>query len=223
MTNFWLQYDLYIPENYHFRDPEPNASNWYGGGDKVLVVWADENSDPIKPMLQIARLMKRNGSSGETWDPDTAYLEYWFASFDPVTGERRFFDDKGIEGGYQVLIDPVIDRGNWQRRTLHVRMPTSEGSNDGVVEYWVERRTGTDRSITKKLIDVKSGNFFGGNKNYLNRGYLLGWSNAGYNYDVTYLIDNFILANSIDSIDASAIKASSNENRLPNPPSLTIE
>ncbi|WP_372997849.1 hypothetical protein [Marinobacter sp.] len=223
LQNIWIQYDKYIPRNYHYRDADSaGATNWFGGGHKVLALYADTYSG-LNPTLIIGRLFKRQDSTGPLPLDGTSFPTMNFSTKDPATGQRRWFKDMGFSMGEKIIIDPEVDKGHWQRRTFHIQMPTSETSNDGVVEFWIQRRAETGSSITEKLIDVKNGNFYGGNQNYINSGYLLGWSNTGYNQDVTYLVDNLIVSDDVDSIDLSAIEVAGDSDFRPNAPTLIIE
>jgi hypothetical protein len=117
------------------------------------------------------------------------------------------------------IILPAVDKGYWQRRTLHVVMPTSSTSQDGTVEFWIQRRVGESDSYVNKLVDFHQGDFYGYDQNYLNSGYLMGWSNNGYDHDVTYIIDNFIVSDSKSEIDLNAI-LESDRKFPPNPPKM---
>lgn len=199
LTNFWLQYDQYIPENYHHR------GTMSGGGRKVLSIFSDGYSVTNGIAYPTFVIGARPIST-------VSHIDYAFQTHKPGAskGARRF--TLGALGEIKkMIVNPSIDLGHWQRRTLHLRMPTSEGSNDGVIEFWVQRLAETNTPMApEKLLEKKNGNFYGGARNYLNKGYLLGYSDAGYNHDVTFLLDNLIITDKINSIDSSAIDLTPN-------------
>jgi hypothetical protein len=221
LTEIWLQYDQYIPKNYHHRDPNPAYLSEYTAGDKVLSLFGDSYSDPY-PTYVIERQYKRKVAEGEDLIPDASYVRSTFYSTD-ATATRRYYESVG-DIPRRMIIDPRIEKGHWQRRTLHLKLPISASSNDGIIEFWVQRLADTASPITEKLIDISSGNFYDPIRPYINAGYLMGWSNNGYNENVTYLIDNLILSDDIKSIDSSAIYANTLPNYPPDSPSdFTIE
>jgi len=94
-----------------------------------------------------------------------------------------------------------VDSGHWQRRTYHYKMPTSEMSNDGVVEVWLQKNVEMETPLAiEKLVDIHNGNFYGGDSNYINRGYILGYVNEGYDEQTSYYVDNFALGPTAVSI-----------------------
>ncbi|MDN6326441.1 MAG: hypothetical protein L0J48_00285 [Alkalibacterium sp.] len=215
LTNFWLQYDQYIPKNYHHRGTSTS------GGRKVLAIFSDQYSihDGVSYPTFIV-----GATPIPSWGVDASYIDYAFQTHSPgkSPSSRRFTLERPGQIK-KMIIDPNVDLGHWQRRTLHLRMPTSEESEDGVVEFWVQRLADTEAPMNpEKLLENYNGNFHGGSRNYLNKGYLLGYSNAGYNHDVTILIDNIILSDDVRSIDRSAIGVDEYREALPNSPKLEV-
>jgi len=223
LSEVWMQYDQYIPENYHHRETEPDKSAEFGGQRKVISLFGDVYSGKngvIYPTFIMGASMQR----GRNPVVNASYVDLTFSTQNPKAspGSKRFFQ-VGV-GQKKMLIDPEYDKGHWQRRTVHIRMPTSEDAEDGVIEAWVQRQSETDIPMApEKLIDVSNGNFYDSARNYINKGYLLGWSNAGYNYDVTILIDNLILSTYIQSVDSSAIVVDNDRKSRPNPPNVKID
>lgn len=217
LTEIWLQYDIYIPSNYFHRDLEPNGSNWVGGGEKLLSLFADEYSNPNPTLILGQNMMRRSYDTGvpNTTNPGGSYQSGSFA----VTrnGSRDFF--QMWPDATKPTVNVKVDLGTWQRRTIHVVMPTSATSNNGVVEFWIKRANGT----VAKIIDEKQGWFYGGSQNYINGGYLLGWSNTGFDNDTYFLIDNVIIASAQGLIDGSALTAgAATTTSPPNAPTLKV-
>lgn len=216
LEDIWVQYDQYIPMSYHYRSVSPNARNPFQGGHKEFVLYADEYSD-ANPTLVFGSLLSTE-NVGQPGLEDISYLDYTFSTGGGDVSASRDYCCESINGE-DVLIDPSVDKGFWQRRTIHVKMPTSETSNDGVVEFWVKHRVGEPDAFVKKLYSYSKGDFYGYDQNYLNKGYILGWTNNGYNHDVVYLVDNFIIADSINGIDQDAI-LEKDRTFPPSPPTL---
>ena len=87
---------------------------------------------------------------------------------------------------------------------MHFKFPTSETSNDGVIEFWIRR---SDGSIMK-LFEKTNGSFFGYLQNYFNAGYINGFYNAGFPSETFLAVDNVIIADSVEAIDKTAITKS---------------
>lgn len=227
LTEIWLQYDQYIPENFHHRDPNPDYKSGFTQGRKVLALFGDGYSKPY-PTYVIGANYRRNAYTGLDVVPDASHASQTFF-WTNAEGVRRNYQGLGVYDVFpgdrnipRLVIDPRIEKGHWQRKTLHLKLPTSASSNDGIIEFWVQRLVDTASPITAKIIDVSSGDFYDPIRPYINGGYLLGYTNDGYNEDVTYLIDNFILSNDIKSIDSSAIDDSIYQSYPPNAPSSLL-
>jgi hypothetical protein len=216
LTEIWLQYDIFIPTNYYHRDLEPNSSNWVGGGEKLIAMFADEYSGNNPTLILGLNMMRRTYDTGtpNTWNQGGSYQSGSFSVL--RNGARDWYQMWPDQN--KPVVDVKVDLGTWQRRTIHVVMPTSATSNNGVVEFWVKRANGT----VSKIIDVHDGWFYGGAQNYINGGYLLGWSNTGFDNDTYFLIDNVIVASAQSLVDGGALTASSGTVSPPNAPTLQI-
>ncbi|HCW91033.1 MAG TPA: hypothetical protein DHU56_13425 [Marinobacter sp.] len=218
LRDIWVQYDQYIPESYHYRSVDPGNTSIFEGGHKDFVLFADQYSG-YNPTLIFGSLI-RTKDLGVSELEGTSYLNYTFSTRedDPETQRTRKYCCEGMSEEDRMII-PSVDKGYWQRRTYHVTMPTSASSNDGVVEFWIQHRVGEPDSFVEKLVDYTEGDFYGDEQNYLNGGYILGWTNNGYNEDVVYIVDNFVVSDSKAGIDLDAITES---DRVfpPNPPIL---
>lgn len=216
LTEIWMQYDQYIPANYTQRDVNPTYSDWYGGPRKVLALYGDGYSKPY-PTYVLEAHYKRRDEPGVTVIPDASYAESEFM-WTTGAGERKYFQKDGFAED-KFIVDPRIEKGHWSRRTLHLKLPTSESSNDGVIELWIQRLVDTANPVVDKVISISDGNFYDPVRPYLNGGYLMGYSNLGFTEDTTFLIDNFILSDDVNSIDFSAIDPNAVAVYPPNSPS----
>ncbi len=205
LSEIWMQYDQYIPANYEHRDSTPTANSPYTQGRKVLALFGDgySGSNPVYPTYILGARHARAYRSGMTVIPDNSYASHTFSWADS-SGVKHYYKKGGFPKK-RLIVDPRIDKGHWQRRTLHIKLPTSEKSSDGIIEFWIQRRAETENPVIEKIRSISDGTFYDPVRPYLNAGYLLGYTNDGYSEDVTFLIDNFILSNDIGSIDFSAI------------------
>ncbi|HSB97949.1 MAG TPA: hypothetical protein VLC91_15920 [Spongiibacteraceae bacterium] len=199
LTEIWLQYDIYIPSNYFHRDLDPASTSWVGGGEKLIAMYADEYSGSNPTLILGLNMMRRDYYTSA---PNTTNVggSLQSGSFSVMRNGARDWYQMWPEADKPV-VNIKVDLGTWQRRTIHVVMPTSATSNDGVVEFWVKRANGT----VGKIIDAHDGWFFGGTQNYINGGYLLGWSNTGFDSDTYFLIDNVIVASNSSMVDGTAL------------------
>ena len=198
MTELWIQHDLYIPANHALRHVF-DGSNYYAGGWKQMTVWADQYSTLGKPILIYGALRQGRDADGPVAQDDKAYLDGTITTRNPETNVRRYFQVPRVTA--PPIIDPAVDSGHWQRRTYHYKMPTSELSNDGVVEVWLQKNVEMETPLAiEKLVDIHNGNFYGGDSNYINRGYILGYVNEGYDEQTSYYVDNFALGPTAVSI-----------------------
>lgn len=203
LTDFWLQYDIFFPKGYKDRDV---PGHW---GSKSMAFWPYEYSGPGL-MFTLGRIGKTDGSGDSV-----------------QSGTYRYNDADGIHihesmnspGG--TYVDVSVDDGYWQRRTLHLKLPTSLDSNDGQVELWVKHFS---NGSIRKIVDYKNTNWYADDGyNYIANGYLLGWSNPGFSdtKQTILFIDNMILTESTSNIDKTAIDGNlklSSQNAPPNPP-----
>lgn len=219
LTELWMQYDIFIPSNYYHRDVNPGGSNWFGGGEKLAAFYAD-NYSGSNPTLILGLNMFRKTSDPSYVNDGSSYQNGSFSVM--RNGVRDWFQMEPVDTSKPV-IKMGVDPGKWQRRTFHIVMPRSATSNDGVVELWVQTAGGAVR----KILDVHNGWFYGGSQNYINGGYLLGWSNSGFNEDTYYLIDNVIMASSSRYLDSAAFGGSApTTTAAPQPPgnvSITVQ
>lgn len=79
-------------------------------------------------------------------------------------------------------------RGTWVKFKAHARVASSSTAKDGVIQFWMN--------------DVMIANFttlplysaLTGGKNYFRNGYLMGWSNSGFNSTTNTYIDDVIIS-----------------------------
>lgn len=176
-----ISYDLYVPDNFYHRDQTSSENN------KFLFLWS--------------------GTYGTVASHQSVGFEYWPAFLaggsrdDSVLSHHLGPDqtDWGHKTPTRVPVLSVADRGQWVNFSVYVKL-SSETGKDG-------------RIIVKKngntLFDVQNLANYSQSGNYLDQGYLLGWSNSGFAEDTYFYVDNFRI-----TVGRSAA--------LPNPPVLEI-
>ena len=168
-TDVWIKYDLYIPSNYYHRTQNPDSAN----NKSFVHLWAGDYSGG--PGF---------GAGYEIWPDGTGAGNLAFHPFRPDQGhlDDNLRNSRGIE---------LSDRGTWIEITSQIKNATS-ANNDGEARVW-KRRQG---STTKELIYEQTGlPIYNADGNFMERGYLLGWSNSGFLETTVFYIDNFVISN----------------------------
>lgn len=163
-TEFWMQYDLYIPSNYKHRNPSGPAN------DKFFRLWGNDYNDTEKV--------------GASTFPNGGYSS--------LSGE---WDDKVLgltNGGGMTAYPPQTsvaitstDVGKWVTYKIYVKAATS--STTGTLKIWKNNTLILD--ATNKVNDYTSGE-----PHAYRYGYILGWSNSGYDQDTDFYLDNVTMA-----------------------------
>ena len=82
----------------------------------------------------------------------------------------------------------AADFGKWMKIVAHIKVPTTVGSGDGVAQLW---KNGIPVLSFTNLM-----NFGSKGRNYIDAGYILGWSNSGYTQETKFYVDNVVIADS---------------------------
>lgn len=167
MTKFWVEFYIHIPANYHHRTGGAGGSQ-----HKFLNFWGggDENY---------------SSSAGR---PDVL-LELW-----PMEGGySRLRVVKGVTGSpatlaWADLITPFgpFYAGEYNRFRMQVDMG-SEAHNDGIIRIWANDKLvfeTTDTDLWPTRIPTFP---------YFDTGYLLGYSNTGFNEPTRFHVDDWVI------------------------------
>lgn len=158
----WIEYWFFVPSNFHHRSP---------GNNKLLRLWGP---DELNPRAGLS--FDPTGSNGDSWvyqqwgDYDNVML----GGQDGATWRPAFND--GSNGGQA--------RGTWAQFRYHWKLASSDTAMDGVERLWVNG----DLKIEKTGLDWHAG---AGNANAFVAGYLMGWSNSGYDETTRFYLDDF--------------------------------
>lgn len=190
LSEVWVQFDIFCPSNYKDRSM---PGHW---GSKHFVFYADHYASD--PTLIIGRV----DSSRE---PNAGFFRGVWEIHDANKGGIFTYASKGaFDNQYTgpAIYNLKTDLGKWSRHTFHIKFPTSANSNDGITEGWIKHADG----FVEKQISLLDGNFWDSTgKNYINAGYILGWSNNGFSENTWFLVTNLIFAENINDIDQDSI------------------
>ncbi|WP_214660551.1 hypothetical protein [sulfur-oxidizing endosymbiont of Gigantopelta aegis] len=163
----WLKFWVRVPQNFTFGP--------VSGPNKFFSIWSDGYSakgDGSSVWLSMSR--SKDGTGADLW------FSYSAGGY------------KGSGGARQRL--PFIstqDRGRWMQIVWHVKVESSPGASDGIVQTY--RRWANETTYTKlhealnAVIKVPDNNTPAG----LKSGYILGWANAAYTENTEWLLDDF--------------------------------
>ena len=126
------------------------------------------------------------GGGWETWPDGAGSGQLKYHNFrpdqshraDPAHASVRPFD--------------LADRGTWVTFTAQVKLATA-ANNDGEMRVW--RRRGGN-GANELIYEMTSLPIYNGAGNYLERGYLLGWTNSGFAETTVFYLDNVAISTS---------------------------
>lgn len=164
----YIRFYIYFPTNYHHRNVSPN-------NNKLIRLWSDEanySGDPIKigasfESGSISRLFPEANKS--------YYSNHWEAQ---CSGSMGVIHSLPGLGTWELKSE---DLGKWLCFEFHIKRDTGPG--DGAFEFWVNgiKQFGTT-NLTFNGAPCAPG--------YFKFGYLLGWSNSGFDQNVSIYIDD---------------------------------
>ncbi|WP_108867227.1 heparin lyase I family protein [Aquimarina aquimarini] len=241
--DFWVKYDLYIPQNFHHRcpvklkiessDPDvrvgdtiikvkndtgsysiPNQENWgvvkHIAQDTIMVdqlpdylTFLDGNEFKNKRNGTISKVAKRLGYGNNNkfflvWQGDygsdksgnSISFENWYKnrgnsclSYYPAKDHGAWRAGHTISENY--MIDKKHDLGKWMEVIFHIKVASSS-NDDGIIQVW---KNGQQYLNVTDLPNYSEMGF-----NYFQYGYLLGWSNSGFDEETILYIDNVVFS-----------------------------
>jgi len=161
-TEVWIMFDLYIPANYYHR------SQGGGSNNKFFALYRNPYSSPG---FQVNFSTIPNGSGGSNLEIHS----YNNGSENPI---------QTPDSGRSFIT--AADAGKWQNIVMHFKVPTGQGTGDGVMQMW---KNGA------QVVNITNLAAWGGtDKNYFDAAYILGWSNSGFASETTFYVDNFVIS-----------------------------
>jgi hypothetical protein len=181
LPEVWFEYYVFIPAGgtaagakFHHRSPLCAAQNDPNGVDsnnKFFVLWdVDYVNKHVRAMFEYRR--SRTGADGDSnlygmWGTDT-----------------RASGDYGWPGH---MWDPAFTdamKGRWVQIRIHTKVADSKAAANGMVQLWAD---GVLR-VNMQNLDLAAS---AGGNNYFKNGYLMGWSNSGFNQTSAVYVDDF--------------------------------
>lgn len=165
-TDVWIQYDMYVPANYTLRESSNDKS--------YLYLWTDGYNAQNGVGAGFQNWGKTNNGS------NLAFVEWSAGRATPhlydYTRNPQAFDDH---------------KGKWTNIIANIKAGT--GSGDGSGRLW---RDGVlvfvkDKTTWNNKYSISQFMYTAGLNNKFNNGYLMGWSNNGFDVDTNIYIDNF--------------------------------
>ncbi|MEF3691947.1 MAG: hypothetical protein V3574_02755 [Candidatus Moraniibacteriota bacterium] len=171
-----IRFYIYFSENYIIRDDPNGADN-----TKLGVFWGEAYSDPVTMAIEYEVDMKPRFKTKVAGYPNQ-----------PVcSGNTGFVSNPLISGTMTSILDM---KGQWT--AVEYRLKTDTGLGDGAFQMWINGNLEVDaQNISWVGAPCSPG--------YLLNGYLMGWSNSGFNEDTSVYIDDIVFSdNYIGPIDS---------------------
>ncbi len=188
----WIRYWLRVPMNFTYGPAVRNGVR----NNKFFSIWMDGYDN------------KGDGSTVwlgmEPYNNTGATLGFGYSQ-----GKLK------PSGGYKqhTPIITTADQGRWMQIILHLKVESSEGADDGIIQTY--RRWAGESNFTKlhEMLNAPLRVPDSGPDGFV-RGYILGWANAPYQNDTEWLLDDFVIS------DSSPLAGLSGQ--LPKPPGNLI-
>jgi hypothetical protein len=168
--DFYVRYYIYLPQNYTIRDS--------GGGNnnKFISFWED-SSGYSGPM---ARNMESTGTGSNHGLAYKAKIDGWPSEL-TCSGGVGFLPD-----GDSASISNDMT-GSWTCIEHHIKVETD--NEPGAFQMWIDGEL---------VIDNQNLTWVDGpcEPGYINRGYLMGWANSGFDEDTYIYIDDVVMSDS---------------------------
>lgn len=163
--DIWVSYDMHIPANYYHRTQSSSTNN-----KGFLYMWSGNYGSPDGPMIG---------------------PEFWPNGDGTSTASMRVFGpglDRHLWGACPAAIKSS-DAGKWFKIIAHYKYASSS-NNDGIAQIW---KVYDDGSI-ELTCNITNGAWYVSGARGFDQGYLLGWSNSGFNEETNFQIDNIIMS-----------------------------
>jgi hypothetical protein len=173
----WMKYRMYIPDNYYHRD-SPSSDN-----NKGFYLWSGEYNNGADVLVSASWWRMDDGS--------TKMMGNWKTNSET----SKHYNDEDLDS---VIIDLESDLGRWHDIVIRVRI-ADPGIPNGALQVWKnDSPIWSDTSIENYAADSSM--------NGVEKGYLLGWSNSGFDEDTKLLIDDFIIGETPEDIGFEYIR-----------------
>lgn len=229
VSNFWMRYDLFVPENYvHRYDGTPTNNKG------LVMLWNGKYTDtPLRTSIAHwnSEMIRRDAGPGDAGDTMAAAEgtrggkgsgHHWVV---PGSDQRIYtILDVGEESPHDP--DDFTDNGKWVTFIVNVRVsdidPHGDGkTGNGAVGIWKCLAPCEFDNLTPDNATFYYPNYSNWaaspDENHFTDGYILGWANSGFPEDTKFYLDNVIIADAKEDVLSSTLKPAN-----PLPPVLRL-
>ena len=174
----WLKADIFIPSNYYCRGWDHNKGPFF--------VWSGSYGVSASHVAANFESWCVSGSSYLTFNPggDGHNYGHYATCVDPDCAPEGIPNGTSYGRGVP-FVDLNRDLNKWHEWIVHLRPATTSTSKDGVVEVWKNGRKVWYRYDLPYHSKVA---------NYFDQGYIMGYSNSGFDVDTPIYYDNFVFS-----------------------------
>jgi hypothetical protein len=200
----WIKYDLFVPTNYYHRQ-DPSGPN----NNKFIMLWSSTYESAwefgFHTLPSVLSTLTGGSDLMASWKPAG------------VGNAMQYINMTDLSVHYQStnwdipMLNPATDNGKWVTFVMHIKA-ADIGVKNGVIELWKNGK----QLVSKTNVDLY---YPDASKNGFQYGYLLGWSNSGYNQDTDFYIDNVIFATTGADVGIGGAPATT---APPSPPVLKV-
>lgn len=175
----WFRYKIFIPANYEHRDATTSDNN-----KGFFLLWGDTYVDQdVHMRMEFER----------TANIDESRIVMYARQNQTGPNTEIPIDSDGRVAA-NLLGIAQADLGQWVDIVVRAAISDALPATNGRCTLWKNDVLFCDfRDIDNSSAAEASSNAFNG-------GYILGWSNSGYNVDTDFYIDDFLIGTSADSI-----------------------
>lgn len=174
----WVRYKLYVPKNYYHRN-SPGSDNNKG----YFMFWSGTYNNGSNVL--VASSWWRDGNGG------TKLMGQWKTN----TEMSRHHEEKIYSGQ---AIDINTDLGKWQDVVIRVKIADFAQKSNGALQIW------KNKELINSHLNIENYSR-DGIKNGIDQGYLLGWSNSGFNEETVFFVDDFKIGTKAEDVQFNAI------------------
>ncbi len=181
LPEVWFEYYVFIPAGgtaagtrFYHRSPTcaaENDPNGVNSNNKFFILW---DQDYTNKHVKVGFEYRRSQAAG---DGDSYLYGTWCT-------DTRVCSDWGWPGH---MWDPAFTdamKGRWVQVRIHTRVADSKAAANGMLQLWV------DGALRVNMQNLDLAASAGGN-NWFRNGYLMGWSNSGFNQTTSVYVDDF--------------------------------
>ncbi len=177
-NNVWLKADIFIPKNYYCRGSEHNKGPFFLWSGNYGVATAHVGANFEHWCV--------NGNAYLTFNPGGEGVNrgHFATCLDSDCAPKGIPNGTPYSRGVP-FVDRSKDLNKWHEWIIHLRPATTSTSNDGIVEVW---KDGVKVWYRYDLY------YHSDTNNYFDQGYIMGYSNSGFDQQTDIYYDNFVFS-----------------------------